>query len=462
MPMDETEPNTALRELFYSIHPEGSTGVAAALGAGDAISMPNCAGLLLDEEGKFKLTPVISEARSHSFISVARIAEQFEAAFGEAATAAELWVLMSLLSGTTLKEMSARDNVSYETRRFQLKCLQAKSGLGKQADLLVRMASLLASQTRVARTQDNVSADSLRRMLTKNWDVSFRSYPFTSDSGEEILVGELGPVDGTPILVLHSGFFSIFPLPDDAQILEDRGIRVITPFRPGYYGDLSETQSTKASLDNYLKCLAEFVSVYRLRDVPTVAFMQGVEVALHLLAKGHIAAENILLVNANYTVGGASKNGSFHMRAAVKLAQSSPAAARIFYRAAVKSLTSVPSTVFALKQYFGSSSEDVNQIEKSLSQSDLLNILKEAFLENLPGFVNDLPSVARKWPRISVDDARKLRFIFSGDEAFSDLEAFRDDLVYGNAITEIVADSGRIGLMRNSTFIFDRVFNPRV
>ncbi|MCZ4271859.1 hypothetical protein [Maritalea porphyrae] len=71
------------------------------------------------------------------------IAATFTMEFDATLTNSELQLLKQLLCSKSLREISAEDGVSYETRRNQLKKVLEKSNLNRQVTLLLVMSNLL-------------------------------------------------------------------------------------------------------------------------------------------------------------------------------------------------------------------------------------------------------------------------------------------------------------------------------
>lgn len=401
------------------------------------------------------MTPIADGRVPHSFVSDSSLRDLFVETFEEKISGTELDLLKSILSGMTLREISDRDGVAYETRRNQLKSLQSKSRTHKQADLLVRFSSLVSLRAKDLKFAGSVTPDTLRSHLTASWAGPFRVYPWSGDAGNQLLVCELGPLEGRPILMLHSGFHPVFPLPSDAQHLVERGLRLIIPYRPGFFGSPVPEHSSKTALDAHLANLTEFVLVYRLQDVPVLAFNQGVETAIWLVKSGVLRAQNLLGVSPNFVRGGKIPDVSLAVRAAIKVAQSAPRSAAMFFRAALITARSGKDVSKGLQRYFGQSRADRDDIAKSTDSNDDMYFLQRAMLDCLPGFVNDLAGVTREWPSLPPEDTEALRFVFAEQEAFTFLDLLSSDPVYGASEVHVIPDCGRMGMLMKPEAILD-------
>ncbi|MBN9672983.1 alpha/beta fold hydrolase [Roseibium aggregatum] len=136
-------------------------------------------------------------------------------------TRAELEVFREIVQGRPIAEIASDRGRSPQTVRTQVRTLFDKTGLRSQIDI-VRMY--------IAVSKFSQDQDIPGRLYTSNC----RTEIIEVEPGRNIQVDIVGPDDGRPVLLFH-GFITggRFPL-EVEQKLYAFGLKLITPFRPGY------------------------------------------------------------------------------------------------------------------------------------------------------------------------------------------------------------------------------------
>lgn len=139
-------------------------------------------------------------------------------------SSAEVEVLRTLVSGHTLSELAAEKARSIETIRTQLKSLLRKTKLSSQIELI----RLFSGFSLVPPELEAMKADK----------PTFRSYSnaITLPDGRVMQVDEFGPCSGQPVLFLHGMLDGTEPTTIAKNLLIERNIRMICPWRPGFAG----------------------------------------------------------------------------------------------------------------------------------------------------------------------------------------------------------------------------------
>lgn len=169
------------------------------------------------------------------------------------ASAAEMRLAAQLLSGVSLNDAAAGDNVAYETKRNQFKSLAAKMGLSRQQDvvrILLQDLLLIVVPRSTAEPNHDLLYGYKDRFLPDRVRLSILS----QRDGPDARILDYGPVSGRPVLLLHP---MILPDITDANInaAEAEGIRVILPLRPGLLDPSAASQSHEAHMDQAFACL---------------------------------------------------------------------------------------------------------------------------------------------------------------------------------------------------------------
>ncbi len=281
-------PDTDPKEMSYRAHMDRLAGEQEA------------GGLFLDPDGGFsEHSDPDTVSKGETLIDDAQIGRVFELRFGEVLTSTEIRVLRSVIAGYSIKEISTRDAVSHETRRNQLKTIMAKAGISRQVDLVAIMSTLLA--VAVMDSGKEEIPPPARAFLDRFHGQGLRIYSPHLANGRRLLLLERGPVDGCPVLHMHSSFFPVLPI-DDAR-LEEIGIRIVTPLRPGYFGlpvDWKMTANDRMAA--FADDLATILRDFRLDNVPVYAHAHGATAAVALCARLGESVER-LLVHAAFAGG---------------------------------------------------------------------------------------------------------------------------------------------------------------
>ncbi|MDH5183715.1 MAG: alpha/beta fold hydrolase [Gammaproteobacteria bacterium] len=167
-------------------------------------------------------------------------------------TPAESRLAISLVKGATLDESSEAFSVSRHTLRTQLKSIYAKTGCRRQAELMVKILTspaILTSQE----SETALPAIALEENLLLTQQRLSQSV-FLKD-GRRLSYAEYGPSNGAPVIFMHSIAGSRLQIPEDEEILYDKGIRLLVPERPGI--GLSDAKKKRTILD-WSEDVAEF------------------------------------------------------------------------------------------------------------------------------------------------------------------------------------------------------------
>jgi DNA-binding CsgD family transcriptional regulator len=100
--------------------------------------------LVLRRDGRFEISTAGTCQPKDNVTDDKGIQQTFWQCFRQSLTSTEVGIMWGLLAGLSIREISEADQVSYETRRNQLKAIMEKAGTSRQTDLIARMAAALA------------------------------------------------------------------------------------------------------------------------------------------------------------------------------------------------------------------------------------------------------------------------------------------------------------------------------
>ena len=148
-------------------------------------------------------------------------------------TQAELRTLAQLLTGVELKKAALDDSVSYETKRTQLKSINAKLGFGRQIDLVAELLSDILLEIISHTAAENVKKTTImEQYLTMYAPRQIRHYKVQSKRGNTIPVIDLGPISGKPMILLQTAIPANIG-EEFIDGLHEHDIRLLCPVRNG-------------------------------------------------------------------------------------------------------------------------------------------------------------------------------------------------------------------------------------
>ncbi len=342
--------------------------------------------------------PDFATTQTGLFIADRKIAQVFDARYGAALTDTELRLLRGLIAGMSLKEISAVDGVSYQTRRNQLKAVMEKSGATRQAELVATMTALLVLTATRNADEDRNAQSALRRLLDGFYAGNARVYSPHFKDGRSMLVLDLGPAGGRPVVHMHSAFFPVFPFPDDMGLLEALNLRVITPMRPGFFG-LPVEWKTPADerIDDFTASLAAFLEDFGLADAPVFSHAHGVVAAVSLCQRLGHRGPQLVVHSGQYTPPEQHRRQPAHIRGQFKLLEKSPRLLLELYRLLARSVARPSKLEQTLERIFGGSPADMAALRAPSVQAWLRKVICRAGRDNIPGIVSDIQTMHADW-----------------------------------------------------------------
>ncbi|MEO1639088.1 MAG: alpha/beta hydrolase [Pseudomonadota bacterium] len=215
---------------------------------------------------------------------------------------AELALFVDLASGLSLDQSAEAAQVAIATRRKQLQNCFRKLGVTSQPEIVSvanrvvgRMASVL---------------DDLHGPGVQDWSGYIRFLPdgircgvIEGPAKRPVRYLEIGPRDGTAVLVLHPMIFPHFD-PDDVALCHNLGLRLIWPIRPGCLA------TRGAGVEKWMQHCEDVVADLRTiqtmcagTSVPVIALVSSGAYATHFAAKHPEAVRQIDYVSTCYSAG---------------------------------------------------------------------------------------------------------------------------------------------------------------
>lgn len=146
-------------------------------------------------------------------------------------TPAEKRLVYQLVTGISLAQAAALDEVSVETKRSHLKRAMGKLGCSTQSNVMRMMFSQMIHLLYLCEA-DTAQNRVIETFTMKHLGNGVRLSSHRLPSGQLQRVWEMGPTGGKPLLVLH-GYLFPFLLLNAEPALERLGLRLIIPVRCG-------------------------------------------------------------------------------------------------------------------------------------------------------------------------------------------------------------------------------------
>jgi pimeloyl-ACP methyl ester carboxylesterase/DNA-binding CsgD family transcriptional regulator len=229
---------------------------------------------------------------------------------GRLLTQAELHVAFQTVAGLTPQAAAARDGVSVETRRSQLKSLCAKLGCRGQSDVVRKLLGQLAYLPALS-DADGVFARTAERFAEHYLAADGHLATRRLRDGRLMRYLDCGPMDGTPVVMLHGMMWPIL-VAGCWPHLQANGLRLIVPIRRGHLQPAlggTPTNPAEALADASLDDIAAFVSETVSRPVVLLGNSLGAVLAAAFANRHPNLVQRLILLSTNLTQPPAVQGG---------------------------------------------------------------------------------------------------------------------------------------------------------
>ncbi len=217
-------------------------------------------------------------------------------------TPAERKALLQSLSGISLKQAAILDNVSYETRKTQLKSVFQKTRLTKQQTLSNFLITHLTLDiaTRTTRRTDRAESD---EMFFHYVDMYMGSYVRASvvqeSASKRFRVLEIGDPAGMPVVCVHHLGIINFSEEEISEIYKKR-LRLICPLRHGALGPGDPKVPSSDHMEHAISGIDLAVSLTGQKNPVIVSLLSGCLYALTYLEKHDGKIGKLIMLGASY------------------------------------------------------------------------------------------------------------------------------------------------------------------
>jgi len=217
-------------------------------------------------------------------------------------TPAERKALLQSLSGISLKYAASLDNVSYETKKSQLKSVFQKTQLPKQQTLSNFLITHLTLDIATKSTRRSVNAES-DEMFFHYVDSYMGSYVRASvvqeSANKRYRVIEIGDPAGMPVVCVHHLGIINFSEEEISEIYRKR-IRLICPLRHGALGPEDPKVTSAEHMEHAISGIDLAVSLTGHQDVTILSLLSGCLYAINYLEKYEDKVGKLIMLGASY------------------------------------------------------------------------------------------------------------------------------------------------------------------
>ncbi len=216
-------------------------------------------------------------------------------------TRSELRVLLQLMIGYSLKEAAQVDNVSYETKRSQLKAVFVKTGTNKQAAITSILLShiLINFGSDYSRDDKDDAHEVFYRYHRECLPAKSRRHVVVNDDGSHIRMLDFGSISGMPVISPHH-LGLVYMTDEENELFETLGIRLIVPLRNGALGPLDPLMLTEQHLRHAMDGIRLAQNMFCGGKANILAPLSSCFYALHYAHCYPDAVDNLIFVGASY------------------------------------------------------------------------------------------------------------------------------------------------------------------
>ena len=417
------------------------------------------AGLVLQSDGSFRRIESCEPADARH-ISDTNIAARFESRFGETPTAAELGLLKVLLCGGSLRDASRIDGRSYETKRNQLASLKAKAGLNGQSELLQTIAVLLVEAAQAPVATASAQMHALQTFMEEHYASGHRLHRMMPPSRRELIVADIGPVTGQPVIFIHSSFYPLLPLPHEAALLDRRNLRVIVPLRPGAFGAPTTPAGKVPSDADYVEDICHVLQIFNLQQAPVIGHGAGAILAVHLANAASDPNRRIVLSSPQYFCSQPQGHTSFSQSWAQFCSRHPNLIAPLIHNT-IGRFASPDFFLAVLRKAYRENPDDVALYTRMGENAWFRNLLAMVASNNAVGLITDFAILGTDWPALLRSGNARYAVVYGERDCFSGSHRTNARLAAAGVEPILRPGFGQDGNVFDAELLFDLALQSR-
>lgn len=307
-------------------------------------------------------------------------------------TRSEAEVAAYLAQGISLDEIAGKKSASINTVRTQLKSIFAKTGTGRQGELVSLVLNGPALWLRLFQVGNGGQIEASPKVEGPGPDTGGA---LRLVDGRLLSYGDYGPRDGKPVILCHHLLGSRREKPDDESLLERLGVRLIVPERPGV--GLS-TASDNSSLAGWVEDIRQLADHLGLQRFSILGYSTGgpYAAACAALLKGRVTRLGLVASLMPIDELPEGTETSLLQRFLTGLARHWPSGIRTLIEFRYKKLLADPDETLARFKLHGNSADAELLNDPQIAHLRLQN-LKEASRLPKRVFADVLVTLSRPW-----------------------------------------------------------------
>ncbi len=306
-------------------------------------------------------------------------------------TAAEKRIIFDLLGGRSVRQSAEAANVSFETRRVQLKSACAKLDCSGQTDVIRLLLGQLAPLAQIVGQGSGIESPA-SRFVREHLPDDVRLFLKPHSHKGDLRWLELGASDGTPVVLVHGVMLPLL-LKAAGTALDLRNVRLIMPIRRGYLEpiDARSLYDTGALVRECVDDLAEIVRHVSAEPVRIIGHSFGCIVALDFAQNHPDLVSRLDLFSINLGKPEETNVGFIgRMFAGLHKLSNTPGVFRViaaYYRRAYADEKTV---LRVLSKMFASSRDDLAYIRDAARHNRFVSWFSDIYQNSILGICEDV------------------------------------------------------------------------
>ncbi|WP_282063912.1 hypothetical protein [Roseobacter litoralis] len=345
----------------------------------------------------------------------------------ETLSAAELHVAIDLAQGLTLNESAQLSGVSAATRRKQVQNVFRKLKIGSQTELVLFITDtvnqfVIELIADAPGTEDRLhSQNSTFSRYQKHLPQGARWGAVGAPNGRAVQYVDIGPIDGQPVMILHSMVFPYIDI-DDVALFHELGWRTLWPIRPGTFSPANHhNQKWQTHCDQVVEDMRVLLDAVTQDPVPLIALVSGGAYATSFAELYPNRVRRIDCLATCFTAGKGGDDDYFFDRMVHKLTQNGRFAALAVAHLA-RSLGGNAGLEKSTRRVYRDSNEDQALLDEEFRTSERRERFEIATLQSLDSMRMDyLSQIHFSWDRAH-DIPHSVRFWHGTEDHVNNLD----------------------------------------
>ena len=215
-------------------------------------------------------------------------------------TSAEYSLLLDLLTGLSTKQSAAEGDVSYHTRRNQVKSLIEKLSVNGQTELIRNVvASIFSVAFNAKNTDDAQVKDVTTAYLDTMFSGPYRFHKIQLSDNVTLRAIDFGPITGDPVIVCHGSFLTFYPNYSFDWLYENN-MRILMPLRPGCSETLDHVYDGDEYLAKSIVAIDRLIDIFSLQKPTILSMVSGAIVGLEYARLHGDKIKKLVMTSSSY------------------------------------------------------------------------------------------------------------------------------------------------------------------